>query len=82
MANNQKEASSFGLLTMAALCAFGTFTVPNEAAQYFLGTSSLLSLVLGWDRFERERDIRRKRKLAEMPTGVHGTASFMTGRHG
>ena len=79
MANNQKEASSFGLLTMAALCAVGTFTVPNEAAQYFLGTSSLLSLVLGWDRFERERDIKRKRQLAEKPTGVHGTASFLNG---
>lgn len=79
MANNQNEGSSLSMFGMAALCAFGTFAVPNDAAQYFLGTSSLLSLIAGWGRFEREREKERKRLAAETPSGIFGTAAFMSG---
>jgi type IV secretion system protein VirD4 len=79
MANNQNQGSSLSMFVLAGLCTFGAFSVSNDAAQYLLGGASLIALIAGSDRLSRERDLDRKRRAAITPSGVHGTASFMSG---
>jgi len=67
------------MFVLAAGCAFGALSVPNDAAQYLLGGASLISIIAGSDRLSRERELDRKRRSAETPSGVHGTASFLGG---
>ncbi|BCH14951.1 conjugal transfer protein TraG [Mesorhizobium sp. L-2-11] len=78
MANQKPQGSSISMFALAAACAWGAWSVPNEAGQWFLGASSTLALIAGADRRRAEQDRERKRRAAETPSGVYGTASFMT----
>lgn len=78
MANQKPQGSSVSMFALAAACAWGAWSVPHEAGQWFLGASSALALVAGADRRRAEQDRERKRRAAETPSGVYGSASFMT----
>lgn len=78
MAIQKPQGSSISMFALAAVCAWGAWSVPNEAGQWFLGASSALALVAGADRRRAEQDRERKRRAAETPSGVFGSASFMT----
>lgn len=66
------------MFALAAACAWGAWSIPNDAGQWFLGASSAVALIAAADRRRAERDRERKRRAAETPSGVYGTASFMT----
>ncbi|CAH1666178.1 Type IV secretory system conjugative DNA transfer family protein [Hyphomicrobiales bacterium] len=79
MANNQNQGSSVSMLALAAGCAWAAWAVPNDAAQWVFGATGLLAGIAGSSRLRMEMDRNRKRREAEKPSGVHGTAAFMTG---
>ena len=79
MANPQRQGSSISMFALAAACAWGAWSVPNDAAQWFLAASGAVAIIAGTDRRRAEQDRARKHRAAETPSGVYGRASFMTG---
>lgn len=79
MRNDRQQGSSLSMFALAAGCAWAAWAVPNDAGQWLLGASSALALIAGSDRLRAEQDRARKRRAAETPSGVYGSASFMTG---
>ncbi len=73
---NEDKASSFGLFSMAAICAGLMVYVPNEAAKWSAGAIGAATALAGANRLREEREQDRKRKAADIPSGIHGTAAF------
>jgi len=74
----QDKASSFSLFVMAAICGGFAVYVPHEAAQWVLGVSAGLSAFFGYARMREENDQERKRIAAKTPSGIYGSAAFLT----
>ncbi|MFC3071583.1 type IV secretory system conjugative DNA transfer family protein [Shinella pollutisoli] len=79
MANNPQHPSPWGAFLVAAGCAWGAWSVPNDAATWALGTVSAISLIAGADRLRGELERDRRRKEADTPSGVYGTAAWLNG---
>ena len=79
MANDPQRGSSLSMFALAAGCVWGAWAVPNDAAQWLLGATSVIAVISGSDRLRAEMDRDRKRREAETPSGIYGTAAFMTG---
>lgn len=79
MANKQQRPSPWGAFLLAAGCAWGAWSVPNDAARWLLGAGSVIGIIAGSDRLREEMERDRKRRAAETPSGVYGSARFMTG---
>lgn len=47
MANNQQQGSSISMFALAAACAWGAWSVPNDAAQWFLGATGAVAVIAG-----------------------------------
>lgn len=67
------------MFALAAGCAWGALALENDAAQWGLGASGLVAVISGSDRLREETQRNRKRRAAEMPSGIYGSASFMSG---
>lgn len=80
MSNNKpKQGSCISMFALAAGCAWGAFSLENDAAQWGLGAGGLVAVISGSDRLREEMERERKRRAAETPTGIFGNASFMSG---
>lgn len=80
MANNKPQrGSSLSMFALAAACAWGAWAVPNDAAQWLLGSSSAISIIAASGRLREEMERDRKRRAAVTPSGVFGSAAFMSG---
>jgi type IV secretion system protein VirD4 len=79
MANKPKRGSSLSMFALAAGCAWGAWSVPNDAARWMLGSSSVIGIIAGSDRLREEMERNRKRRAAVTPSGVFGAAEFMSG---
>lgn len=79
MANKPQRGSSISMLALAAGCAFGAWAVPNDAVQWMLGATSVISIIAGSDRLRDEMERDRKRRAAVTPSGIFGSAAFMSG---
>lgn len=65
------------MFALAAGFAYGAWVIPNDAAQWLLGASSLIALISGSDRLKVENERDRKLRAAQSPSGIHGAAAFM-----
>lgn len=79
MNTKPKRGSSLSMFALAAGCAWGVWAAPNDAAQWFLGASGMISIIAGSVRLRGEMDRDRKRRAAVTPSGVFGSAEFMSG---
>lgn len=79
MANKPQRGSSLSMFALAAGCAWGAWAVPNDATQWFLGASGIVSVIAGSVRLRDETERDRKRRAAVTPSGVFGSAEFLSG---
>lgn len=75
---NQRGGSSLGPIIMGGILGYAAWSVPSGSMQWLLGSASVLALATGFLRLERELEQERKRRAAEVPSGVYGNAAFMT----
>ena len=79
MDNKPQRGSSISMFALAAGCAWGALALENDAAQWTLGAAGLVTVISGSDRLREEMERERKRRAAVTPSGIFGSASFLSG---